>query len=152
MKKILVVFGTRIEAIKMAPLVKKLEQNNSFTVSTCVTAQHREMLDSARGYLPFKLIPIIYKGTLLYNLVMVATGIMIIRIVERIIFVSMVYGIIAGLLSLPRLVFGNVLNGIATFRARSQYISLAGKKMLLPGIKLNTMKESAAYRQAHLMR
>ena len=41
--KILVVFGTRPEAIKMCPLVNNLKQN--FDVSVCVTAQHREMLD-----------------------------------------------------------------------------------------------------------
>ncbi len=45
MKKILLVFGTRPEAIKMAPLVKALQQNNSFETIVCVTGQHREMLD-----------------------------------------------------------------------------------------------------------
>jgi len=46
MRKILIVFGTRPEAIKMAPLVKEFEKNlNVFKISVCVTAQHREMLD-----------------------------------------------------------------------------------------------------------
>jgi len=45
MKKILCVFGTRPEAIKMAPLVKALEADSRFTSKVCVTAQHREMLD-----------------------------------------------------------------------------------------------------------
>jgi len=46
MKKILLVFGTRPEAIKMAPLVKAFhEQNQDFQTKVCVTAQHREMLD-----------------------------------------------------------------------------------------------------------
>jgi len=45
MKKILLVFGTRPEAIKMAPLVKSLENDSRFDVKVCVTAQHREMLD-----------------------------------------------------------------------------------------------------------
>ena len=46
MKKILLVFGTRPEAIKMAPLVKAFhEQNQYFETKVCVTAQHREMLD-----------------------------------------------------------------------------------------------------------
>ncbi|WP_372651041.1 UDP-N-acetylglucosamine 2-epimerase, partial [Draconibacterium sp.] len=45
-KKILSVFGTRPEAIKMAPLVKELEKNKDiFDSKVCVTAQHREMLD-----------------------------------------------------------------------------------------------------------
>ena len=46
MRKILLVFGTRPEAIKMAPLVKAFqEQNQDFQTKVCVTAQHREMLD-----------------------------------------------------------------------------------------------------------
>lgn len=44
--KVLSVFGTRPEAIKMAPLVKKMEQDDRFESIVCVTAQHREMLDS----------------------------------------------------------------------------------------------------------
>lgn len=43
--KILVVFGTRPEAIKMAPVVKVLRENLNFDVKVCVTAQHRQMLD-----------------------------------------------------------------------------------------------------------
>ncbi len=46
MKKILVVFGTRPEAIKLAPVIKKLKAGGSKLESVvCVTAQHREMLD-----------------------------------------------------------------------------------------------------------
>lgn len=45
MKKILLVFGTRPEAIKVAPLVIKLKAEKEFQVRVCVTAQHREMLD-----------------------------------------------------------------------------------------------------------
>ena len=45
MKKILIVFGTRPEAIKMAPLVKEMAASVDFEVKVCVTAQHREMLD-----------------------------------------------------------------------------------------------------------
>ncbi len=44
--KIALVFGTRPEAIKMCPLVKKLKENSKFEVLTIVTAQHRQMLDS----------------------------------------------------------------------------------------------------------
>jgi len=42
---ILIVFGTRPEAIKMAPLVHALREDSRFTLSVCVTAQHRQMLD-----------------------------------------------------------------------------------------------------------
>lgn len=45
MIKILCVFGTRPEAIKMAPLVKALQADERFESRVCVTAQHREMLD-----------------------------------------------------------------------------------------------------------
>jgi len=45
-KKILLVFGTRPEAIKMAPLYKVLKKNhNQFDTKVCVTGQHRQMLD-----------------------------------------------------------------------------------------------------------
>ena len=44
--KVLSVFGTRPEAIKMAPLVKMMEKDPRFNSRVCVTAQHREMLDS----------------------------------------------------------------------------------------------------------
>lgn len=45
-KKVMTIFGTRPEAIKMAPLVKELEQRSGLESICCVTAQHREMLDS----------------------------------------------------------------------------------------------------------
>ncbi|KDE94470.1 UDP-N-acetylglucosamine 2-epimerase [Staphylococcus sp. TE8] len=46
MKKIMTIFGTRPEAIKMAPLVKALEKDAELEPVVVVTAQHREMLDS----------------------------------------------------------------------------------------------------------
>ena len=45
MRKILTVFGTRPEAIKMAPLLHALASDERFDAKLCVTAQHREMLD-----------------------------------------------------------------------------------------------------------
>ena len=53
MKKILIVFGTRPEAIKMAPVVQELY--NYFNVLVCITAQHREMLDQVLD--SFRIIP-----------------------------------------------------------------------------------------------
>lgn len=44
-KKVMLVFGTRPEAIKMAPLVKAFQASADFETTVCVTAQHREMLD-----------------------------------------------------------------------------------------------------------
>lgn len=44
-KKIMVIFGTRPEAIKMAPVILELKNKKEFEVLVCVTAQHREMLD-----------------------------------------------------------------------------------------------------------
>lgn len=43
--KVITIFGTRPEAIKMAPLVKELEKNPNIENKVCVTAQHRQMLD-----------------------------------------------------------------------------------------------------------
>ncbi|HEY8805358.1 MAG TPA: UDP-N-acetylglucosamine 2-epimerase (non-hydrolyzing), partial [Clostridium sp.] len=43
--KVMVIFGTRPEAIKMAPLIKELEKNPRIQCAVCVTAQHREILD-----------------------------------------------------------------------------------------------------------
>ena len=48
-KKVLTVFGTRPEAIKMAPLVHALKNDERFEAKVCVTAQHREMLDQVLG-------------------------------------------------------------------------------------------------------
>jgi len=47
--KVLVVFGTRPEAIKMAPLVRAFQGDSRFNLKVCVTAQHREMLDQVLG-------------------------------------------------------------------------------------------------------
>lgn len=50
MKKNLIIFGTRPEAIKMAPLVKAFQSDSSFETKVCVTAQHREMLDQVLNF------------------------------------------------------------------------------------------------------
>ncbi|MDD7792692.1 non-hydrolyzing UDP-N-acetylglucosamine 2-epimerase [Clostridium sp. 'White wine YQ'] len=48
--KVMTIFGTRPEAIKMAPLVKELEKREGIDSKVCVTAQHREMLDQVLDY------------------------------------------------------------------------------------------------------
>lgn len=51
MKKILVIFGTRPEAIKLAPLIHRLKFDSSkFQIKVCVTGQHREMLDQVLDF------------------------------------------------------------------------------------------------------
>ena len=56
MKKVLIVFGTRPEAIKMAPLVKKfVSETQDFETRVCITAQHREMLDQVLEF--FNIVP-----------------------------------------------------------------------------------------------
>ena len=45
MMKILIVFGTRPEAIKMCPLILELNKNPDIKCSVCLTGQHKEMLD-----------------------------------------------------------------------------------------------------------
>ena len=53
--KLLVVVGTRPEAIKMAPLILALQREESVEISVCVTGQHREMLDQVLGL--FEIVP-----------------------------------------------------------------------------------------------
>ncbi|HKD10575.1 MAG TPA: UDP-N-acetylglucosamine 2-epimerase (non-hydrolyzing) [Thermoanaerobaculia bacterium] len=49
-RNILIVFGTRPEAIKLAPVIQRLRrESDSFRVAVCATAQHREMLDQVTG-------------------------------------------------------------------------------------------------------
>ena len=55
MKKVMLVFGTRPEAIKMCPLVNELKSRNSIQTLVCVTGQHRQMLDQVLG--AFKVVP-----------------------------------------------------------------------------------------------
>ncbi|WP_299585370.1 UDP-N-acetylglucosamine 2-epimerase (non-hydrolyzing) [uncultured Microbulbifer sp.] len=52
--KVLIVFGTRPEAIKMAPLALKLQDDPRFDINVCVTAQHREMLDQVLSLFELK--------------------------------------------------------------------------------------------------
>ena len=55
MKKILFIYGTRPEAIKMAPLVKEFQKNsNGFKVIVCLTGQHRQMLDQINAFFSIK--------------------------------------------------------------------------------------------------
>ena len=55
MKKIMVVFGTRPEAIKMCPLINELKTRNEIITKVCVTGQHRQMLDQVLEI--FKVVP-----------------------------------------------------------------------------------------------
>lgn len=55
MKKIMLVFGTRPEAIKMCPLILELKKRPSLDVIVCVTAQHRQMLDQVLSI--FNIVP-----------------------------------------------------------------------------------------------
>ena len=53
-RKILIVFGTRPEAIKMVPLIKEFQKHSEFEVKVCVTAQHRQMLDQVLEFFEIK--------------------------------------------------------------------------------------------------
>ena len=55
MKKVLVIFGTRPEAIKMCPLVLELKKSEKLKTLVCVTGQHREMLKQVLDI--FKVVP-----------------------------------------------------------------------------------------------
>jgi UDP-N-acetylglucosamine 2-epimerase len=53
-KKILVVFGTRPEAIKLAPLILLIKRQKNVSLKVCITAQHREMLDQVLKFFSIK--------------------------------------------------------------------------------------------------
>jgi len=74
-----------------------------------------------RGWVPFQMLPVIVEGSTLHRLVLVDTSFMVLRMVQRIVFVGMVYGLPAGLLSIPRLAISNIINGLAAFRALQAY-------------------------------
>jgi len=55
MKKISIIFGTRLETIKLAPVILELKKHPEFEVNICVTAQHREMLDQVLEFFKISL-------------------------------------------------------------------------------------------------
>lgn len=71
MKKILLVFGTRPEAIKMCPLVNELKARSTVNVKVCVTGQHREMLEQVLqvfGVVPDYDLSIMRSGQTLFDI------------------------------------------------------------------------------------
>ena len=65
-KNILVLFGTRPEAIKLAPVIKELKNNSEFfNITICVTGQHREMLDQILSF--FEILPDIDLNLMTHN-------------------------------------------------------------------------------------
>lgn len=54
MKRILFIFGTRPEAIKMIPLIYEIQKNPNFHILVCISAQHREMLDEILDFFKIK--------------------------------------------------------------------------------------------------
>lgn len=75
-----------------------------------------------------RLAPIIPKGTLIWYIVLIDTCLMFWRFLHRYVFVSRVYGRVAGLLAIPRLPVGNIVNFAATVRALRQYFAAQRKK------------------------
>ena len=70
-KKVLIVFGTRPEAIKMAPVVKAFQASDKLLTKVCVTAQHREMLDQVMDFFSIQSdydLNLMKPGQNLYNL------------------------------------------------------------------------------------
>ena len=88
MKKIMLIFGTRPEAIKMAPLVKQFQKNTkNFKTIVCVTAQHRQMLDQVLNLFEIKPdydLDIMQQGQDLYDITSrVLTGIKQVLVSEK---------------------------------------------------------------------
>ena len=76
MRKIMLVFGTRPEAIKMCPLVRELKKRTTLETVVCVTGQHRQMLDQvlqAFGVVPDYDLSIMKENQTLFD---VTTGIL----------------------------------------------------------------------------
>lgn len=72
---------------------------------------------------PFKWLPIIKEGTMLYGLIIVDTLLMFFRMFERMVFCSMVYGPLAGITALPRIFVANVVNGLSAYYALRNFIA-----------------------------
>ena len=72
---------------------------------------------AVRGWINMPVMTVVAQGSLLSKIIIVDTIIMCVRMFQRVVFVSMVYGLPAGLLSIIRLPVGNVINGVAAFRA-----------------------------------
>ena len=71
MKKVMLVFGTRPEAIKMCPLVNELKTRKNIETVVCVTGQHRQMLDQvldAFGVIPDYDLSIMKQGQTLFDI------------------------------------------------------------------------------------
>ena len=71
MKKIMLVFGTRPEAIKMCPLVNELKKRKELETYVCVTGQHRQMLDQVLevfGVVPDYDLSIMKQGQTLFDI------------------------------------------------------------------------------------
>ena len=75
------------------------------------------------GWLPFTLLPLVKERGIFLYLLWFATALMLFRTLQRVIIVSWVYGIIPGLLSIPRQFVANVINGLASYRAVITYFN-----------------------------
>ena len=85
MPRIMLVFGTRPEAIKMCPLVAELKSRPGFSVFVCVSGQHREMLDgvlSAFGVVPDEDLDVMSDGQSLFDITDAVTA-RLRRVLER---------------------------------------------------------------------
>jgi len=83
------------------------------------------------GYFPHWLEPVVMPGTLLYLLISFDMVFLITNLLLRCSFVTRVYGPVAGVLSIPRILVANIINGLAAYRAFSQYIDskLTGEQL-----------------------
>jgi len=81
-----------------------------------------------QGFVPFMWLPIWERGSALYVVVLVTTALMVLRFIQRFVYTARVYGVVAGLLSVPRMVYGNVISAIAAYRALNIFAQVrAGK-------------------------
>ena len=52
--RVLLIYGTRPEAIKLAPLILKMKEKKLFNIKVCLTAQHRKLVDQVNEYFNIK--------------------------------------------------------------------------------------------------
>ena len=153
-KKILFIFGTRPEAIKMAPVIKEVQKSDFLTCEVCVTAQHRQMLDQVLelfGIMPDYDLNIMKPGQDLFDI----TGNILASIKEALVASNpdlvLVHGdttttFTASLASFYlRIPVGHVEAGLRTYNLLSPYPEEANRQLTARLTKLNFAPTQRAY-------
>lgn len=83
------------------------------------------------GWIPLEILPVVTPGTNLFTILLVVMGMTVYRVLQKTVFVSMVYGVAAGLGAGPRMLLANILNGHASILALKAFSdSQRGRKQM----------------------